>query len=198
MSSTTLKTRLPAQPFTDEWAILHPGDRQAGEAKPSRWTRWWRTENKHREATVVEQVVPFVFMAIYSALASGSRPMTHLDAVASDIRGAVPSDALPNEDTSSLFLLYAVLLLAKGEEVTREDVHNAWVAWMESSGGARVDGSVRGAAARNASRGLALRPGDPKRCPEVDARPVTCALSRCSRTMTSSRTDASSPVSDFR
>ena len=34
----------------------------------------------------------------------------------------------------SLFLLYAVLLLAKGEDVTREDVHNAWVAWMEFNG----------------------------------------------------------------
>ena len=60
--------------------------------------------------------------------------MTYLDAVAAEIKDAVSADALPAEDATSLFLSYAVLLLAKGENVTREDVHNAWVAWMESKG----------------------------------------------------------------
>ncbi len=60
--------------------------------------------------------------------------MTYLDAVAGEIRRAVPGDALPNDDTAALFLTYAVLLLAKGQEVTREDVHNAWVAWMIGKG----------------------------------------------------------------
>lgn len=60
--------------------------------------------------------------------------MTYLDALADEIRGAVAADALPDEDTSSLFRIYAVLLLAKGGEVTREDVHNAWVAWMLDKG----------------------------------------------------------------
>jgi hypothetical protein len=60
--------------------------------------------------------------------------MTYLDALAEEIRRAVPSDALPGEDTSSLFRIYAVLLIAKGEAVTREDVHNAWVAWMLDKG----------------------------------------------------------------
>ena len=60
--------------------------------------------------------------------------MTYLDSLAGAIRKAVPAEALPDEDASDLFLLYAVLLLAKGEAVTREDVHNAWVAWMESKG----------------------------------------------------------------
>jgi hypothetical protein len=61
--------------------------------------------------------------------------MTYLDTLAEEIRGAVAADALPqDEDTSSLFRTYAVLLLAKGEEVTREDVHNAWVAWMLDRG----------------------------------------------------------------
>jgi hypothetical protein len=60
--------------------------------------------------------------------------MTYLDVLADEIRRAVPSDALPNEDTSSLFRMYAVLLLAKGQEVAREDVHNAWVAWMLDRG----------------------------------------------------------------
>ncbi|HUN77912.1 MAG TPA: hypothetical protein VMU32_03235 [Solirubrobacteraceae bacterium] len=60
--------------------------------------------------------------------------MTYLDALADEIRRAVAADALPDEDTSSLFRVYAVLLLAKGEKVTREDVHNAWVAWMLDKG----------------------------------------------------------------
>ncbi len=60
--------------------------------------------------------------------------MTYLDEVAADIRNAVPANALPDEDTTSLFLSYAVLLLAKGESVSGEDVHNAWVAWTLSKG----------------------------------------------------------------
>jgi hypothetical protein len=60
--------------------------------------------------------------------------MTYLDAVAMDIREATPSDKLPDESSTGLFLNYAVLLLAKGEAVTKEDVHNAWVAWMASEG----------------------------------------------------------------
>ena len=60
--------------------------------------------------------------------------MSYLDDVAQRIRGAVSANALPDEDTTSLFRMYAVLLLAKGKDVTREDVHNAWVAWMLSRG----------------------------------------------------------------
>jgi hypothetical protein len=54
--------------------------------------------------------------------------------LALDIKRAVSQDALPGERASDLFLSYAVLLLAKGERVSEEDVHNAWVAWMESKG----------------------------------------------------------------
>jgi hypothetical protein len=60
--------------------------------------------------------------------------VTYLDEIADAIRNAVPTDALPNEDTAGLFLSYAILLLAKWEAVTREDVHNAWVGWMVSKG----------------------------------------------------------------
>jgi hypothetical protein len=56
--------------------------------------------------------------------------VNYLEELADAIRRAVSADALPDDDTSSLFLIYAVLLLAKGEDVTRADVHNAWVAWM--------------------------------------------------------------------
>jgi len=60
--------------------------------------------------------------------------MTYLDAVADEIRAAVRQDALPDDDITELLRLYAVLLLAKGDAVTREDVHNAWVAWMLERG----------------------------------------------------------------
>lgn len=63
-----MEERLPAQPYSDEWTVLHPTP-TTGDRTPSRWTRWWRREVKHREATVVEQVIPFVFMGIYAALA---------------------------------------------------------------------------------------------------------------------------------
>jgi hypothetical protein len=56
--------------------------------------------------------------------------MMYLDDLAETIRQAVPLKELPDGDTSSLFRVYAVLLLAKGEQVTQADVHNAWVAWM--------------------------------------------------------------------
>jgi hypothetical protein len=61
---------LPAQPFTDEWEILHPDEPTSDEklAKLS-WVQRVKVRTKHREATVVEQIVPFVFMAIYLVLA---------------------------------------------------------------------------------------------------------------------------------
>lgn len=59
----------------------------------------------------------------------------YLDELAEAIRGAVPPEVLPDGDTLPLFRVYAVLLLAKGEEVSRSDVHNAWVAWMAEQDG---------------------------------------------------------------
>jgi hypothetical protein len=56
--------------------------------------------------------------------------MSYLTELAEAIREEVDLDALPTDDTTSLFRIYAVLALAKGSEVTAEDVHNAWVAWM--------------------------------------------------------------------
>nr|WP_210742452.1 hypothetical protein [Mycolicibacterium septicum] len=57
--------------------------------------------------------------------------MNYLDVVGKRIRDRVPRSEIPNErDTDLLFRIYAVLLLAKGLQVTTEDVHNAWVAWM--------------------------------------------------------------------
>ena len=70
-----LEKQLPARPYTDEWKILHP-DESLDASSPSlpvwrfvkRW-KHWRRDIKFREATVVEQVVPLVFVVIYLTLA---------------------------------------------------------------------------------------------------------------------------------
>lgn len=60
----------------------------------------------------------------------------YLDELAAAIRreadpdGPLPSDA---DGFLPLYRIYAVLLLAKGERVTAEDVHNAWVAWASTA-----------------------------------------------------------------
>jgi hypothetical protein len=59
--------------------------------------------------------------------------MTYLDDLAAAIRRHAPADGLPTPELDSLFRLYAVLALAKGEAVTAEDVHNAWAAWTQDS-----------------------------------------------------------------
>lgn len=56
--------------------------------------------------------------------------MSYIKKLADCIKSFVPKKDLPGEETNSLFLIYAVLALAKGEYVTAEDVHNAWSAWM--------------------------------------------------------------------
>ena len=61
-----LETRLPCQPFTDEWSLLHPEEQNETD-KPRAPNL--RLRVRHREATVVEQVVPFVFVALYLVLA---------------------------------------------------------------------------------------------------------------------------------
>ncbi len=59
--------------------------------------------------------------------------MTYLDDLAATIRGYAPANGLPTPKLDSLFRLYAVLALAKGEAVTDEDVHNAWAAWTQDN-----------------------------------------------------------------
>lgn len=49
------------------------------------------------------------------------------------IRPQLPAEAQPPAGSGPLFRLYAVLLLAKGEHVTDEDVHNALAAWMQTT-----------------------------------------------------------------
>lgn len=57
--------------------------------------------------------------------------MSYLDDTAAAIKARVPVHVLPEEsDLSELFRLYALLARVKGERVTSEDVHDAWVLWM--------------------------------------------------------------------
>ncbi|MDW7761104.1 MAG: hypothetical protein SCM96_10765 [Acidobacteriota bacterium] len=62
----------------------------------------------------------------------------YLDDLAARIRGHVPEDRIPDADSDSLFRLYAVLLRAKGANVTQSDVHDAWSAWMAKRDGAHA------------------------------------------------------------
>lgn len=69
-----LEEQLPAQPYTEEWKLLHPNEPDEPETRLQWWQlvkrlKRWRRRTKHREATVIEQVVPLVFVAIYVALA---------------------------------------------------------------------------------------------------------------------------------
>jgi hypothetical protein len=57
--------------------------------------------------------------------------VTYLEQMAAAIRARVPPGVLPDEDdVDGLFRIYALLARVKGEQVTAEDVHDAWAVWM--------------------------------------------------------------------
>lgn len=60
--------------------------------------------------------------------------MSYLTEDASRIRAYLPAGTDVPAGADDLFLIYAVLGRAKGTTVTAEDVHDAWVAWMETQG----------------------------------------------------------------
>lgn len=65
-----MERHLPEQPYTREWAELHPDEPvPPSGARPGTGLSRWMQRESHREASAVEQVVPFVFVAIYIALA---------------------------------------------------------------------------------------------------------------------------------
>lgn len=55
---------------------------------------------------------------------------TYLERDAELIRQCLPEGIAVPEDSDDLFLMYAVLLRAKGAEEQASDVHDAWSAWM--------------------------------------------------------------------
>lgn len=54
----------------------------------------------------------------------------YLEDIAQRIRRHIPADRMPDEDAEELLLLYAVLVRAKGADVTESDIHDAWSAWI--------------------------------------------------------------------
>ncbi len=56
--------------------------------------------------------------------------MNYIVDMAQRIRRELSPELIPEGDTDSLFLIYAVLALALGAKVTARDVHDAWAAWM--------------------------------------------------------------------
>lgn len=55
--------------------------------------------------------------------------MNYLDKLAAEIQRTAHPDSTPPDEYLPLYRQYAVLLLAKGEDITVEDVHHAWAAW---------------------------------------------------------------------
>ncbi len=93
--------------------------------------------------------------------------MTYIDEIANDILARVDPAILPKSDVPRLFRIYAVLTLAKGTDVTAEDVHDAWAAWeVRPQAEQPVHRAVRPAHATRAGDGPAVRgchpPGGPR------------------------------------
>ena len=59
--------------------------------------------------------------------------MTYLDVDAELIRNCLPEGTQVPEDSGDLFILYALLMRAKGEGTQAADVHDAWSAWKSRS-----------------------------------------------------------------
>ena len=59
--------------------------------------------------------------------------LNYLDEIAVAIQREADPDAAPPDEFLPLYRIYAVLLLARGEHVSAEDVHNAWVAWASAT-----------------------------------------------------------------
>jgi len=96
--------------------------------------------------------------------------MTYLSDIATAIKHELPSDLVPDGDADDLMLLYALLCLAVGSSVSKENVHDAWTAWMiqrgeahesmvpyvELDGGTRAEDEPFVAAIRRVARSLGL------------------------------------------
>lgn len=49
------------------------------------------------------------------------------------VRECLPEGTVVPANSDALFLMYAVLMRAKGEHTDASDVHDAWSAWMTST-----------------------------------------------------------------
>jgi hypothetical protein len=57
--------------------------------------------------------------------------ISYIAKAAAEIRANVDPAVELTDSSAPLFLLYAVLMRAKGTDVTASDVHDAWSAWRE-------------------------------------------------------------------
>ncbi|MDU2312871.1 MAG: hypothetical protein E7D71_09345 [Varibaculum cambriense] len=64
--------------------------------------------------------------------------MNYLQKDAKRIREELPPEVPIPDDSNELFLVYAVLMRAKGDKVTASDVHDAWSAWMSNQDDAHL------------------------------------------------------------
>jgi hypothetical protein len=63
-----IEESLPIQPYTDEWKVLHPAEAVLQGATNRARLGQWVKKKRHSEASLVEQVIPLVFAAIYVVL----------------------------------------------------------------------------------------------------------------------------------
>lgn len=59
--------------------------------------------------------------------------LNYIERDAALVRDNLPEGTDMPEDSDALFLLYAVLMRAKGAETQAADVHDAWSAWMTAA-----------------------------------------------------------------
>lgn len=59
--------------------------------------------------------------------------MTYIEEIAEAIRHQARTGEAFDEEEQRLYLIYAVLALTIGEDVTRRHVHDAWSAWKAMS-----------------------------------------------------------------
>lgn len=59
--------------------------------------------------------------------------MNYIDAMADQIEKSLASELRPKTNAKSLYRAYALLALVKGQEVTLENVHDAWSSWKAAT-----------------------------------------------------------------
>lgn len=59
--------------------------------------------------------------------------MNYIDKLADRIEQSLSMDLRPKTDAKSLYRLYALLALVKGQDVTLENVHDSWSLWKSQT-----------------------------------------------------------------
>lgn len=59
--------------------------------------------------------------------------MNYIDTLADKIEQSLSSELRPRTNAKSLYRAYALLALVKGQDVTLENVHDAWSSWKAAT-----------------------------------------------------------------